>query len=505
MDINLSAREQKIKTALVNYTVSRKEYFTENFERLLSKYFSNAEPNYTKINEVWDTFFSIARDDEKNYEAICNDLEKYIENGTFNFEERGNISNTYEYYLQRLLIHIDDKVYKTGNKFRKINQREPLDLAGTIKEFVDADGRAGFYPYNHKDKIDGSHIVMTFVKFDQCREWRNQTRVFHPDWVHLPHELMPKFIEAFFLATIVYNYTKDIAAGFSIKTRPGSSVKVFIGEKTIFKIDKIRGGTIKIPVKKEYFGDSMKTTVEVVISAIGFSVETNKYEIERGRFNRTFYVTLKKELRQEKPEKQKNRIKEEEKPKELQAKDKQQNELNNNESREGAEPKKKQKTANPHYPSNGISRGTTPLSEFIKKYWIWLAGIAFLALVTFTILRIGKNIHFSSEDEVPAEQSAITATELYPILDGRSWVVKEMEGIKLPKGGSAKIVSMNDEGTECRMVIDTDFASQHREINLQYNRQTGDLSSPELGKGKVEKVTGFVSLIISFKGWTIEK
>jgi len=152
-----------------------------------------------------------------------------------------------------------------------------------------------------------------------------------------------------------------------------------------------------------------------------------------------------------------------------------------------------------------VSEGTTPLSEFIKKYWIWLAGIAFLALVTFTILRIGKNIHFSSEDEVPAEQSAITAAELYPILDGRSWVVKEMEGIKLPKGGSAKIVSMNDEGTECRMVIDTDFASQHREINLQYNRQTGDLSSPELGKGKVEKVTGFVSLKISFKGWTIEK
>jgi hypothetical protein len=638
MDINLSPREQEIKKALVNYTVSRKEYFTDSFERLLSKYFSNTDPDYIQINKVWDTFFSIARDDEKNYDAICNDLEKYIENGVFIFKDKGDISNSYEYYLQRLLIHIDDKVYKVTNQFRNINKREPLDLARTIKELVDADGRAGFYPYNKKEKIDGSHIVMTFVKFDQCREWRNKMRGPHSNWVHLPHEVMPKFIESFFIATIVYNYTKDIAAGFSIKTKSGCSVNVIKDGNTIFKIEKLNGNTAKVPIEKKYFGDDMKTTVEVVISAIGFSLATKEYEIDRGKFNRSFTVSLQKDNL-------KNRKKElEEESKESEKENKQlQNGLNNYENRERAEPEKKGKTANPFFSLNGkslkidsdtnnaviyytldkstpttksnkynkeitlkrnctikaiavadgmensevtvyevdcfkvesvkfekrgsklamttatesstiyytldgteptrnallyrtmepikvkngmevkaiaikngyndselatytVSGGSTPLSDFIKKYWIWLAGIVFLVLVALTIVRIGKIIHLSSEDEIPAEQSNITAAELFPILDGKAWQVKEMEGTKIPDAqGSAKIVSINDEGTDCKMVITTNLRSQYREINFQYNRLTGSLYSPELGEGKVEKLTGFVTLKISFKGWIIEK
>jgi hypothetical protein len=55
------------------------------------------------------------------------------------------------------------------------------------------------------------------------------------------------------------------------------------------------------------------------------------------------------------------------------------------------------------------------------------------------------------------------------------------------------------------MAVVGDYASQHREITFNYDRQTGRLISPQLGEGRVEKIDRMIKLRITFEGWTIER
>ena len=97
---------------------------------------------------------------------------------------------------------------------------------------------------------------------------------------------------------------------------------------------------------------------------------------------------------------------------------------------------------------------------------------------------------------------------LYPALDGKGWIVKEMDGERVIAGQVNAEIRMSDSdqtNTGCRMAVVGDYESQFRQITFAYNRQTGRLISPQLGEGHVEIVNGIVKLRIFFEGWIIEK
>ena len=93
-------------------------------------------------------------------------------------------------------------------------------------------------------------------------------------------------------------------------------------------------------------------------------------------------------------------------------------------------------------------------------------------------------------------------------MDGKGWIVKEMDGERVVAGQVNAEIRMSDSdqtNTGCRMAVVGDYESQFRQITFAYNRQTGRLISPQLGEGHVELVNGIVKLRIFFEGWIIEK
>ena len=144
---------------------------------------------------------------------------------------------------------------------------------------------------------------------------------------------------------------------------------------------------------------------------------------------------------------------------------------------------------------------------------LWLAVLAVvLVLVGATYKALEGLRGLMPESKAPTEQvysaESLPSGELYPSLDGKAWIVKEMDGERVATGQvNAEIRMSGDDQTytECRMAVVGEYESQFRQITFNYDRQTGQLTSPQLGMGKVEKVNKMIRLRITFEGWTIEK
>lgn len=147
--------------------------------------------------------------------------------------------------------------------------------------------------------------------------------------------------------------------------------------------------------------------------------------------------------------------------------------------------------------------------EQVRKHWLWVVA---MAIVIAVVLLFAKNLDslWSSVPEPKEQTAGLPSADLYPMLDGKGWIVKKMDGQEVAVGQvNAEIhtsaSSENQTSTECRMVVVGDYESQFRQITFDYDRYTGQLSSPQLGVGKIEIVNGMIRLKISFEGWIIEK
>lgn len=157
--------------------------------------------------------------------------------------------------------------------------------------------------------------------------------------------------------------------------------------------------------------------------------------------------------------------------------------------------------------------GGNPLIDFIRIHWLWLTALVVVMIVAAALYKGVSGLqsllsepHAQTEQAIPAEPLSNGA--LYPALDGKGWIVKKMEGEIVVAGQVNAEIRMSGSGLtnkECRMAVVGDYESQFRHITFAYDRQTGQLSSPQLGEGHVEIVNGIVKLRISFEGWIIEK
>lgn len=165
------------------------------------------------------------------------------------------------------------------------------------------------------------------------------------------------------------------------------------------------------------------------------------------------------------------------------------------------------------YEDSDISTFTVPPGnpavEQIRKYWLW---VVVMAVVIAVVLPFARNLDsLQSSVTEPMEQTAgRPSTDLYPMLDGKGWIVKRMDGQVVAVGQvNAEIhtsAAYEDlASTECRLVVVGEYESQFRQITFDYDRHTGQLTSPQLGVGNVEVVNGMIRLRITFEGWIIEK
>ena len=157
--------------------------------------------------------------------------------------------------------------------------------------------------------------------------------------------------------------------------------------------------------------------------------------------------------------------------------------------------------------------GGNPVIDFIRIHWLWIAALAVVAIIAAVLYKSLSGLQsLLSEPDVQTEQAIsvepLSDGALYPVLDGKGWIVKEMDGERVVAGQVNAEIRMSDSdqtNTGCRMAVVGDYESQFRQITFAYNRQTGRLISPQLGEGHVEIVNGIVKLRIFFEGWIIEK
>ncbi len=154
-----------------------------------------------------------------------------------------------------------------------------------------------------------------------------------------------------------------------------------------------------------------------------------------------------------------------------------------------------------------------PVIDYIRIHWLWITALVVVAIIAATLYKglIGLQ-SLMSEPDAQTEQlipvEPLFNGALYPVLDGKGWIVREMDGERVVAGQVNAEIRMSDSdqtSAECRMAVVGDYESQFRQITFAYNRQTGQLISPQLGEGHVEIVNGIVKLRITFEGWTIEK
>ena len=132
------------------------------------------------------------------------------------------------------------------------------------------------------------------------------------------------------------------------------------------------------------------------------------------------------------------------------------------------------------------------------KRWGAIAAGVLAVLLVGTIAF--KAINASEPDRRP---EVVADGGTYPPLDGKTWIVREKNGGKIPAGkGRAEIRSMNFEATDYSMIVMTEMGPE--EYHFSYDRQKGTLSSPELGEGHVEKGHRIYKLKIIFEGWILE-
>ena len=157
--------------------------------------------------------------------------------------------------------------------------------------------------------------------------------------------------------------------------------------------------------------------------------------------------------------------------------------------------------------------GGNPVLDFFRTYWLWISALAIVLLLASVLYKGMSGLKsFFSEPTTSTEQTTsiepLPSGELYPDLDGKGWIVKEMDGEIVDRGQVNAEIRMSDSSlniTECRMVVIGDYESQFRRFTFSYDRQTGRIISPQLGEGHVEIVNGLIRLRITFEGWIIEK
>lgn len=154
--------------------------------------------------------------------------------------------------------------------------------------------------------------------------------------------------------------------------------------------------------------------------------------------------------------------------------------------------------------AEGKSNDTSSKIEALKEWCLTHKRWGIVAAGVLAILLIGtiafKAITTSEPDKRP---EVVVNGGTYPPLDGKTWIVREKNGGKIPSGkGKAEIQSMNYEATDYSMIVMTEMGPE--EYHFSYNRQEGTLSSPELGEGHVEKGHGIYKLKIVFEGWILE-
>ena len=157
-----------------------------------------------------------------------------------------------------------------------------------------------------------------------------------------------------------------------------------------------------------------------------------------------------------------------------------------------------------------VTTAAIPVSTPIA---LWLSILAFAVVLVGACYKGFSGLQsLIPESKATTEQKVPTSPQpsgdLYPILDGKAWIVKEMDGERVATGqvnAEIRMSNVDQIYTECRMAVVGDYESQFRQITFNYDRQTGQLTSPQLGAGRVEIVNKIVRLKISFEGWTIEK
>ena len=146
-------------------------------------------------------------------------------------------------------------------------------------------------------------------------------------------------------------------------------------------------------------------------------------------------------------------------------------------------------------PDNGENVVTDPIKKMKLKYWAIALVVLLLAGGVAEYLR-------SSHHIAPVD---IEETGPMPALDGNSWRVKQMNGLDVAVGtAGAEVRSTNSDSTSYRMIVLTDMENPVT-VNMEYNRTTGRLESPELGDGYVERKKNPNKLIMIFEGWKLEK
>lgn len=269
--------EDKILNALtvcITHTCQNKTEFKGEFFKDLDG---------VKIKAIWEKFFELAQNNEIVYKAVCRDISDFYDEktNTIDFMRDEKIeTSTFELYIKLLLLLIDDMTYTTDEKGRLIMGKKALTLAEMISQIRT---RAFFYS---NGKLAESMAYDGVQYLDTKREPRNSKS----------HEYTPggavfeQYLEAFFVATLIYIYISNIWAGLKVmpfKEKISMWVETENGSQIIWKrlsVILFDRKAVCIPVTKECFGINNKLKLRIRIFEYDKQHESKVIEIKRGEF-----------------------------------------------------------------------------------------------------------------------------------------------------------------------------------------------------------------------------
>lgn len=138
------------------------------------------------------------------------------------------------------------------------------------------------------------------------------------------------------------------------------------------------------------------------------------------------------------------------------------------------------------------SKKTSNSSSF-PSWILWLVGVVVIGYLCWQFIGSGHNTYDSSDKDV--------VSEILSLPDNLAgyYMVKEQDG-KDGNGVAAKV--LQEDGQYSMSIYSSTIT---RKYFFAYNKETGTLSSEELGKGKVEYTGKINQIKISFSGWILVK
>lgn len=135
----------------------------------------------------------------------------------------------------------------------------------------------------------------------------------------------------------------------------------------------------------------------------------------------------------------------------------------------------------------------TPKSSSFPSWILWLVGVVVAGYLCWQLMWSSPYTSGSSSKDV--------VSEILSLPDNLAgyYIVKEQEG-KDGNGVAAKV--LQEDGRYSMSIYSSTIT---RKYFFAYNKETGTLSSEELGEGKVEYTGKINQIKISFSGWVLVK